>query len=790
MANMPLTDIGITPRKASQFASKGIETVTDLLGYYPTKYLDFRNPISYAEGKYHQGEHVAIKGKVVSGRVIDGKHYMLRLTDGNTFCTVFWFNQPFRTRQFSVGDVIALGGVVSWNEQYNNMTMATPDFVTTDIASAFSIQPVYRKIKGMSVEYLEDAIKLAMPYTRECSTETLSLAQMRALRVPPIAEAIHMAHQPTDEKEIRLSRKRRAVDVLYPFCYELEAKKAEAAKVSFCRIKSTRDVLNKMQGVLPFKLTEDQKNAAEHMLTEMEHGERVDTLVQGDVGCGKTVVAEICALAMAMNGFQCAVMAPTVVLATQHYEEFSKILGSFGYKTVFLRSGMKAKEEKSVLEEIESGKAQIIVGTHSVISGKVKYHKLGLTIVDEEHRFGVEQREALKQKAKDGVHNVSMSATPIPRSLANTLYVRISPDGLKYIRSTQKDALDVDKRAAMKRRIKGEQGRLTRVETTLCMCRAAGIQPAKEASIKLIDVLDPEQDAAQTFMNDFFYDKGLLFLSDEISATIKTSTTMGEEYTLGQSRLVGIVINRTGISFLYCTLDKLMRWVVSYEQRRVSAVMELLKSSSLAATDEDFATICNMSPKCIVIGKTCAIVPKIITGDKYGKAIDSTDIIKTHNATRLLTLTNLEQVYKYSYFVPTSSIGVELLTRTAALTRNELNEMISVWLDEMAESHTTVTTGRYVEAYINEQKCKTITLPVIEFEELEYQKNGRVPYHVVCERGTQDGISRALGSKVLDFKDFDNIPMPAHKYDDDGIRRDGINPLTHNGYNEEEMDDQ
>lgn len=231
-------------------------------------------------------------------------------------------------------------------------------------------------------------------------------------------------------------------------------------------------------------------------------------------------------------------------------------------------------------------------------------------------------------------------------------YVRISPDGLKYIRSTQKDALDVDKRAAMKRRIKGEQGRLTRVETTLCMCRAAGIQPAKEASIKLIDVLDPEQDAAQTFMNDFFYDKGLLFLSDEISATIKTSTTMGEEYTLGQSRLVGIVINRTGISFLYCTLDKLMRWVVSYEQRRVSAVMELLKSSSLAATDEDFATICNMSPKCIVIGKTCAIVPKIITGDKYGKAIDSTDIIKM-----LRQVIKEEPTYKKGNYIATARIA-------------------------------------------------------------------------------------------------------------------------------------
>ncbi len=261
------------------------------------------------------------------------------------------------------------------------------------------------------------------------------------------------------------------------------------------------------------------------------------------------------------------------------------------------------------------------------------------------------------------------------------------------------------------------------METTLCMCRAAGIQPAKEAGIKLIDVLDPEQDATQTFMNDFFYDKGLLFLSDEISATIKTSTTMGEEYTLGQSRLVGIVINRTGISFLYCTLDKLMRWVVSYEQRRVKCSDGTLEIQLTCGNGRGLRNnLQYVSLSASLSARPCAIVPKIITGDKYGKAIDSTDIIKTHNATRLLTLTNLEQVYKYSYFVPTSSIGVELLTRTAALTRNELNEMISVWLDEMAESHTTVTTGRYVEAYINEQKCKTITLPVIEFEELEYQK--------------------------------------------------------------------
>ena len=357
MANMPLTDIGITPRKASQFSSKGIETVTDLLGYYPTKYLDFRNPISFAEGKYHQGEHVAIKGKVVSGRVIDGKHYMLRLTDGNTFCTVFWFNQPFRTRQFSVGDVIALGGVVSWNEQYNNMTMATPDFVTTDIASAFSIQPVYRKIKGMSVEYLEDAIKLAMPYTRECSTETLSLAQMRALRVPPIAEAIHMAHQPTDEKEIRLSRKRRAVDVLYPFCYELEAKKAEAAKVSFCRIKSTRDVLNKMQGVLPFKLTEDQSPLIEDSDSETLEG--VDSV------------------------------ETTYKKLTEWFKPYPGV-------TIKAISGdMKAKEVQEGIEAFAQNQANILIST-TIVEVGVNVPNATVIVIKNAERFGLAQLHQLR----------------------------------------------------------------------------------------------------------------------------------------------------------------------------------------------------------------------------------------------------------------------------------------------------------------------------------------------------------------------------------------------------------
>ena len=419
---MQLTDIGITPRKASQFAAKGICTVQDLLMFYPTKYLDFRNPISLADGKQYAGQHVAVRGQVVSTRVINGKHFMLRLSDGNNFCSVFWFNQSYRARQFSVGQMLAVGGIASWSDEYKSLTISAPDFVSCDLQTAFCIKPIYRKIKGMSDEYLLDAIALALPYIRKCVSDPLTEEQRNALRVPELARCVRMAHAPQDETDIMLSRRRRAVDVLYPFCYGLEVKKAEAAKVSPFRIKNAAAVVRKAQSELPFALTEDQNKAVRHVLEEMQLGNRVDALVQGDVGCGKTVVAQIAALGMAMNGYQCAVMCPTLVLAGQHYDDFTNFLAKFGYNAVFLHGGMKVREEKAALAKIASGEANVVVGTHSIFSDKVKFKKLGLTIVDEEHRFGVEQREGLKQKAKEGVHNISMSATPIPRTLATTLY--------------------------------------------------------------------------------------------------------------------------------------------------------------------------------------------------------------------------------------------------------------------------------------------------------------------------------------------------------------------------------
>lgn len=364
-------------------------------------------------------------------------------------------------------------------------------------------------------------------------------------------------------------------------------------------------------------------------------------------------------------------------------------------------------------------------------------------------------------------------------------HIRISQDGVKYIRSVAKDSLDSEKRANMKRRFKGEQGRrLNRVETTSCMCRAAGIPLAKEVGISLSELLITDTQDYTRFMNDYFYDKGLLFLSDELSATIKATHTVGEEYTTGRSRLVGIIINCKGIFFIYCTLDKLMRWIVSYEHRRADVITKILKDSDASKQNADFNYVCSLMYKSVIIGKTCAMIPKIITGNKYGKAV--TNPGKNGIADNLLTLTNLEQVYARNYFVPTNTLGVELLSRTVTLTRDDLNQMIEMWLSEMTNTHTCVDAREYTEAYIDDDSEKTLIFPIIELEELVYQKAGREKYHIVCERGTQDGISRTMGNKVIDFKDMNNEPMPAHKYDDAGIRRDGINPLTHSGYWEEE----
>ena len=237
---------------------------------------------------------------------------------------------------------------------------------------------------------------------------------------------------------MKISERRKIVDELFPFAMKMTQRKGEAITQSIYQVQD-RNLLDTFVHNLPYQLTKDQNAAIQEIVSAMESGRRVDALVQGDVGCGKTVVAMALCVVMAHNGFQSAVMAPTTVLAEQHYKKFRDALAPLGITVDYLVSGMSAKERSQILSSIEKGETQVVVGTHAVIADAVKFKSLGLTIVDEEHRFGVEQRGLLQQKAKDGVHSVSMTATPIPRTLAVTLYgentriinIRSMPSGRK-----------------------------------------------------------------------------------------------------------------------------------------------------------------------------------------------------------------------------------------------------------------------------------------------------------------------------------------------------------------------
>lgn len=443
MLRMRLEAIGILPQKVKQFEKRGIDSVESLLRFYPAKYRDYRHPVLIRDLSAHDGENVVVKGVAYSCKVIQAKHTMLRLQDKSGIFSVFFFNQPYRAKYIRVGTEYVVGGTVHWDNQYSSATFSTPDCFEVYREDVLRLVPVYRKIPGMSEDYLMDSIAEALRYLTECSKDYLSNNTRKKLGVMSIHDTILAAHFPKDEADIEAVHRRVIVDELYPFCEQLEEKRRNAAKMSPFRVKTPELILDTLLSQLPYSLTHDQKAALDKLVLDMKAGKRVDALVQGDVGCGKTVVAILTAAVMANEGFQTVVMCPTAVLARQHFESFSQLLAPAGIQVSHLYGGMKARERKETLESIRSNQTNVIIGTHSVFSSDVEYGCLGLVIVDEEHRFGVAQRECLKEKASEGVHTISMSATPIPRSIAVTVFgegtdiinIHTMPSGRKPVKT-------------------------------------------------------------------------------------------------------------------------------------------------------------------------------------------------------------------------------------------------------------------------------------------------------------------------------------------------------------------
>lgn len=434
-----LTELGITEKKSRQFAAKGITSAEDLVRFLPGRYSDYSKETGLSDGQRCCIRAKALDVRYVNARVPFIKAYCA--AESGAKVSAVWFNADYliSTLRAFTGKEVLICGRFTYSFDYDAWSCANPDVFTDDIRNAMRIYPVYPKIRGMSQEYLEksmDSALHAVSFEDPLPQEILSRHGLCSLK-----EAYFGLHQPRSGKDIENGTRRLSFDDMLFFALELEKRDRNASKGSQYNIRSL-SVFNEVLKKFPYPLTDDQKSAVDGMIRKAQDGKRISALVQGDVGCGKSIVAFLMAAAFAGSGFQTAIMAPTQVLAKQHYTEISGLLEGTGVNVVLYEGQkMHAADRRAMLQGIADGSVSIIVGTHAIIGKDVHYHDLALTIVDEEHKFGVLQKEALAGKASAGVHQITMSATPIPRSLAQTLYggstdiitIRSMPAGRKPV---------------------------------------------------------------------------------------------------------------------------------------------------------------------------------------------------------------------------------------------------------------------------------------------------------------------------------------------------------------------
>lgn len=428
--------------KEKQLINAGISNITDILYCFPRKYYDLR--VALNTNTVIWGNRCAMKLYMQNIFIGSSNRYVKAIcTDKATQATVYiyWFNTGFKyvyAKYYKYkGKDIIIDGIPTRDEK-GVIKITNPNELTDDIASIMKVVPEYAKIPGMSNSYF---IKIIEQCLESCDVEDPIPEDIR-LRFSLISQnqMIINYHKAQSIEALTYAKKKEIFNCVYDYACQLEKDtKGLCIKSSYKPKFLTK--CNQLIRELPYRLTADQQDVVAQFIHKAQQGNRVNALIQGDVGCGKTVCAFLIMVSMADNGYQAALMAPTSVLAKQHYEELRSMTSHLGFETVYLGGNMKATEKRKALAMIKEGSANFIVGTHSLISDNVEYFKLGLTIVDEEHKFGVIQRESLKAKAAQGVHSVSMSATPIPRSLALAVYgnaldiynITTMPEGRKKV---------------------------------------------------------------------------------------------------------------------------------------------------------------------------------------------------------------------------------------------------------------------------------------------------------------------------------------------------------------------
>jgi len=415
---------GVGPKRSELFKKLGIQTIHDMLYYFPRDYKDRTRIQKISEAQI--GAEITIRGRVIAvhPRMARNRKLILEafVTDETGTIAATWFNQPFLMNKFHVGDNLFLHGKVG---SYKYLQLLSPEFEIIRDEETHEkeggIIPVYPLTDHISQTHFRKILKEGLlPYV-DFIEETLPEEILQKNQLPSLTTAIRDIHFPKTFECLKKAKTRLVYDELFTLEIAMALKRFGVKKEAGISFKAGRNVDTHIRKLIPFTLTGAQERVIKEIRGDMQDTKPMNRLLQGDVGSGKTVVAIYAILVAVANGYQAAFMAPTEILAEQHFRTIQKYLQNSHVRMCLLTGNIHSKQKRDILEQLHSGQIDLVVGTHALIEETVRFSKLGLVVIDEQHKFGVIQR--LKLKEKGFMPDVLiMTATPIPRTLSITLF--------------------------------------------------------------------------------------------------------------------------------------------------------------------------------------------------------------------------------------------------------------------------------------------------------------------------------------------------------------------------------
>jgi ATP-dependent DNA helicase RecG len=415
---------GVGEKRAQIFKKAGIKKLSDLIYYFPRDWKDFSKIKNISDTKIGESGTFLVKLKSIKNIYTRRRRFIVTeafFSDNSGTIKSVWFNQPYVKSNLKKGELFFVAGTLDIDKVpvIKNPSYESADNIDTKHLAR--ITPIFREIDSVSSRVIRNILKPVidnleiqdfMPHYLLSENNLLGLE-----------DALKNIHFPKNNKRLNIAKKRLSFDEVFlpQVLNQLVRKKLKSEKSYAITI--NKKIVEKFIKKLDFSLTKSQKKSLSEIFNDISNNYPMNRLLEGDVGSGKTIVAATTLYSVVSNGFQGAIMVPTEVLAWEHYKTIEKLLKSFGAKTVLVTGSTKAKDKKEIYKQLANGEASVIIGTHSLLNDNLKFKKLALAIIDEQHRFGVNQRKKLRDKNKNIMpHLLSMTATPIPRSYALTVY--------------------------------------------------------------------------------------------------------------------------------------------------------------------------------------------------------------------------------------------------------------------------------------------------------------------------------------------------------------------------------